>query len=257
MNDKIIFMGTPQIAADVLQALLDAGANVVLAVTQPDRKSGRKSQLHSCEVKQLALEHDIPVFQPQKIRTDYKPILDADAALIVTCAYGQIVPQPVLDAPKKGCVNLHGSILPEYRGAAPIQRAVWDGKKRSGMSLMQMEAGMDTGPVAAIEPVEIRMEDTSSSVFEKMGQAAGKLIADHLDALLAGSLEFKKQDETKATYAAKISPEEEKIDLSRPDEQILNQIRALAKDPGGYVLAGGKKLKLLAVRYMPGQTPGI
>ena len=257
MNDKIIFMGTPQIAADVLQALLDAGANVVLAVTQPDRKSGRKSQLHSCEVKQLALEHDIPVFQPQKIWTDYKPILDADAALIVTCAYGQIVPQPVLDAPKKGCVNLHGSILPEYRGAAPIQRAVWDGKKRSGMSLMQMEAGMDTGPVAAIEPVEIRMEDTSSSVFEKMGQAAGKLIADHLDALLAGSLEFKKQDETKATYAAKISPEEEKIDLSRPDEQILNQIRALAKDPGGYVLAGGKKLKLLAVRYMPGQTPGI
>lgn len=257
MNDRIIFMGTPQIAADVLQALIDQNANVVLAVTQPDRKAGRKGQLQACEVKKLALAHSIPVFQPERIRKDFQPIVDANAALIVTCAYGQIVPQEVLEAPTQGCVNLHGSLLPQYRGAAPIQRAIWDGRSRSGMSLMKMEAGMDTGPVAALWPIEISPEDTSSTLFEKMGEAAGKLIIENLEGLLEGKLDFVPQDEAKATYAAKIGRDEEKIDLTRSDQEILNQIRALAKEPGGYVLAQGKKLKLLSVRYQPGQTPGI
>lgn len=257
MNSRIIFMGTPQIAADVLQALLDHDANVVLVVCQPDRKAGRKGQIHECEVKQLANQYAIPVFQPEKIRDDYQPILAADADLIVTCAYGQIVPKAVLDAPKQGCVNLHGSILPEYRGAAPIQRAIFDGRTRSGMSLMRMEEGMDTGGVAAIEEIEILEEDNTTSLFAKMGQAAGKLVVENLEALLAGSAIFEEQNEAMATYAKKISKEEEQIDLSQPDRQILNQIRALSRTPGGYVMAGKQKLKLLTVRYQPGNTPGI
>lgn len=257
MNKRIIFMGTAQIAADVLQALLDADANIVLVVTQPDRRAGRKGQMQECEVKQLANQYNLPVFQPEKIRTDYQPIIDADADLIVTCAYGQIVPCEVLDAPKMGCVNLHGSLLPCYRGAAPIQRALWDGLSKTGMTLMRMEAGMDTGAIADTWEVDIDPCETSSSLFAKMGEAAGKLIVKDLDALLDGTLEFTEQKECEATYAAKILPCDEKINLDNCDCKIFCQIRSLSREPGGYVMADGKKLKLLEVRYVPGETPGI
>ncbi len=257
MNSKIIFMGTPQIAATVLDHLLKAGVNVVLAVTQPDKKVGRKGTIHACEVKKLAQEYGIPVFQPTKIRMDYQPILDAQADLIITCAYGQIVPQAVLDAPRQGCVNLHGSILPKYRGAAPIQRAIWEGETVSGMSLMRMEAGMDTGGVAGVATLNLEPNETTTTLFEKMGHLAGNLIVDNLESLLKGELEFIPQDHEQATYAAKISKEEEEIDLSKEDAQIDRQIRALAKVPGGYLSTSIGKLKLLNVRYQPGPTLGI
>lgn len=257
MENRIVFMGTPQIAADVLQALIDAKANVVLAVTQPDRPSGRKNQLHACEVKQLALENGIPVFQPERIRKDYQALADARPDLIVTCAYGQIVPQEVLDLPRCGAVNLHGSILPEYRGAAPIQRAIMEGKTESGMSLMKMEAGMDTGGVAGVDIIAIEPDETTTSLFEKMGQSAGRLIVANLDALLEGKLEFIPQDESKATYAAKILREEEQIDLSRADAAIYNQIRGLSRTPGGFVNTQAGKLKILSARYEKGNTPGL
>lgn len=257
MKPSIVFMGTPQIAADVLEALVQAGYNITLAVTQPDRPVGRKGRLTPCAVKEKALEYGIELFQPERIRTDYQKLLDVHPDLIVTCAYGQIVPQAVLDAPVHGCVNLHGSRLPAYRGAAPIQRAVMDGLTQSAMALMKMEAGLDTGPVAAIEPVAIEPGDTSSDVFEKMGQAAGKLICRHIDALLDDSIEFIPQDDAKATYAAKISKAEEHLDLSQKDETLYNAMRGLARDPGGFVLVDGKKLKLLSVRYRKGAaTPG-
>lgn len=257
VNSKIIFMGTPQIAADVLQALLDAHANISLVICQPDRKVGRKGTLQACPTKQLALQYNIPVFQPEKIRNDFQPVVDEHADLIITCAYGQIVPQEVLDAPKHGCVNLHGSLLPEYRGAAPIQRAIYDGKTVSGMSLMKMEAGMDTGPVAAMAEIEIAPSDNTTSLFEKMGKLAGELIVQHLDELLAGTIEFIPQDDAQATHADKISKEEEELDLNMTDTQLLNAIRALSYTPGGYVIADRAKLKLLSVRYQPGETPGI
>ncbi len=257
MENRIVFMGTPAIAADVLQALLDARANIVLAVTQPDRPSGRKNQLHACEVKQLAIENDIPVFQPERIRKDYQALVDAQPDLIITCAYGQIVPKEVLDLPKRSAVNLHGSILPEYRGAAPIQRAIMDGKKQSGMSLMKMEVGMDTGGVADVEFIDLSPDETTTSLFEKMGQAAGRLVVKNLDALLEGTLEFVPQEESKATYAAKISREEEEIDLSGSDQQIYNQIRGLSRTPGGFVNTKAGKLKILSARYEKGNTPGL
>lgn len=257
LNSKIIFMGTPKIAATVLEYLLQANANVVLVVTQPDKKAGRKGQLQQCEVKELALKHHIPIFQPEKIKQDYDPIVKADADLIVTCAYGQIVPAAVLEAAKMGCVNLHGSLLPKYRGAAPIQRAIWHGESQSGMSLMRMDIGMDTGPVAAMATLDLDEKETTTSLFEKMGHLAGNLLVENLENLLAGNLEFIQQEESQVSYAAKISKEEEQIDLSQDDKQIDRQIRALSKIPGGYVLTPIGKLKLLSVRYQPGETPGI
>lgn len=245
-------MGTPEIAEQVFARLLEDGANIVLAVCQPDRKTGRKQKLMEPPVKKLALAHGIPVFQPEKIRADYQPIIDADADLIITCAYGQIVPEAVLQAPKMGCVNLHGSLLPEYRGAAPIQRALWDGKTESGMSLMRMERGMDTGGVAAIEKVEISPDDNSTSLFEKMGKAAGDLIVRKLPELLDGTAVFEPQDNAKATYAPMISAKEEVLNLTKSDAQILNQIRALSEHPGAYGRVNGKKMKILKAHLKDG-----
>ncbi|MCF0258659.1 MAG: methionyl-tRNA formyltransferase [Erysipelotrichaceae bacterium] len=250
-NRKIIFMGTPQIAADVLQKLIDAGADICLVVTQPDKKTGRKQTLVHSPVKKLALEHDIPVFQPERIRKDFQAVIDADAALAVTCAYGQIVPEEVLNAPKHGCVNLHGSLLPLYRGAAPIQRALWDGQTKTGMALMQMEKGMDTGGVMDVAELEILPEDNTTTLFEKMGHLAGDLIVKNLDVLLSGKAVFEPQNEAAATYAAMISKEDEKIDFSKSDAQICSQIRALALQPGAWLMAGGKKLKILKASYLP------
>lgn len=253
MNEKVIFMGTPQIAADVLNKLLEAGTNVSLVVTQPDKKTGRKQKLTASPVKELAIEHNIPVFQPASIKKDHDRILEENADLIVTCAYGKIVPGVVLDAPKYGCVNLHGSILPEYRGAAPIQRAIWDGKTETGMALMRMEDGVDTGGVMDLATLEITDADNSTTMFAKMGPLAGDLIVKNLPVLLSGKAVFVPQDDSKATHAAKIEKEEEHLDLSKPGREVFNQMRALAEEPGGYVLADGRKLKILEADYVPGE----
>lgn len=253
---NLVFMGTPQIAADVLQALLDDGQKIALVVCQPDKKVGRKGVLTPCAVKKLALAHDIPVFQPVRLREDYAPILEVSPDLIITCAYGQIVPQAVLDAPVHGCVNLHGSLLPAYRGAAPIQRAIMDGVKESGMTLMKMEAGLDTGPYADVEKIVLDENETTTTLFERMGKAAGRLIVRDLPLLLEDKLEFVAQDDALATHAAKISKEEEHLDLTMPDDRLLAAIRGLAEEPGGYIEVDGKKIKLLGVRYVAGSTPG-
>lgn len=249
MEKKIVFMGTPQIAADVLQKMIDEGCNIVMAVCQPDRKTGRKGKLTEPAVKVLARRYGIPVFQPEKIRAEHDVLLEAEPDLIVTCAYGQILPESILNAPAFGCVNLHGSLLPEYRGAAPIQRAIWDGKKESGMTLMKMEKGMDTGPVLDVEKIRIDETMNTDALFEKMGEAAGKLIIRDLPVLLSGKADWKAQDDALATYAPMIRPEEELIDFSADDEQIFNQIRALSTHPGAYGYAEGKKLKILKAAW--------
>lgn len=252
---RIIFMGTPQIAADVLQALINAGANVIMAVTQPDRKTGRKQILTPTPVKVLAEQHDIPVFQPARLRQEPETVLKARPDLIVTCAYGQLVPDEILDACL--CVNLHGSILPEYRGGAPIQRAIWDGKTETGMTLMKMASRMDAGDIDRILTVPITEEDDSGTIFKKLGQAAGQLITEELDTLLSGQATFTPQDEQKATLAPVIKKEEEKIDLAQSDQRILGQIRALAPHPGAYLIAAGKKFKILKARLQPGHEAPV
>lgn len=251
-EERIIFMGTPQIAADVLQRLIDEGRNVVLAVSQPDRPAGRKNRIEPTPVKQLAQAHQIPVFQPQRIKNDYEAIREARPDLIVTCAYGQILPEALLELPVQGCVNLHGSLLPAYRGAAPIQRALWDGQDESGMTLMRMEAGMDTGAVCAMKKMPITETDTTGTLFEKMGALAAGLLMEHLDSLLDGSAVFVPQDEENATYAAMLKPEEEALDFGADDLRMERQIRTFAPHPGAYVTFGGKKLKILEAVYEPG-----
>ncbi|WP_283650914.1 methionyl-tRNA formyltransferase [Ileibacterium valens] len=250
-NDKIIFMGTPAIAADVLQALLDAKANVSLVVTQPDRKVGRKQKLEFSEVKKLALKHDIPVFQPVSIKKENEVLLNEKANLIVTCAFGQILSEENLNSTINGAVNLHGSLLPEYRGCAPIQRAIMDGKTTTGMALMKMEKGMDTGGVMDIARLEIGPDETCDELFGRMGKAAGELIVKNLETLLQGKAEFIPQDDSVWTYAPKIDSQEERVDFGQSDHEIYNQIRALSAAPGAWLIANGKKLKIIECRYIP------
>lgn len=246
----IVFMGTPPIAAKLLASLLERPDVIIDAVvTQPDRRTGRKQKLSPSPVKELALAHDLPVLQPEKIRQDFQELLTYTPDLIVTCAYGQIVPQEVLDLPKYEAVNLHGSLLPAYRGAAPIQRAVWNREPESGMSLMRMVKKMDAGPVLDMEKIALAADETTSTLFEKMGDAACVLLGRNLDTLVSGNADFKEQNEAEVSFAAMITREEEELDLSKTDAEIEAQIRALADEPGAYVIANGKKLKILKADY--------
>lgn len=250
MKDKhVIFMGTPDIAAKVLQALIDSNVQIDLVVTQPDKKVGRKQKIMFSPVKQLALEHQLPIYQPNKIRLDHQLILDTPCDLIVTCAYGQIIPDSILEHPAHGCVNLHASLLPAYRGGAPIQRAIWDGKRETGMTLMYMASQMDAGNIIAQRSLAIEEEDNSTTLFDKMGDLACELLKENLDSLLNGKAQEQEQDPELVTYAPIIRREEEKIDLSKTDKEIINQIRALADEPGAYVEVKGKKLKITQFKY--------
>lgn len=244
-----IFMGTPQIAADVLEALLRAQISVDLVVSQPDKKVGRKQTIVYSPVKQLAVEHGIECFQPVRIRDDYQPILDLHPDVIITCAYGQMVPDAVLQAPTYGCVNLHGSLLPKYRGGAPIQRAIWNGETQTGMSLMKMVPAMDAGPVLAQKAIDILPEDCSGSLFDKLGKLAGSLIVEQFEHVCSPTAVYQQQNEAEVTYAPIIKKEEERIDLNQEDQAIFNQIRALSWTPGAYVYLHGKKWKILKASY--------
>lgn len=248
----VIFMGTPQIAAAVLKALLAADIDIALVVTQPDKKVGRKQKVVYSAVKQIAVEHDIPCFQPYRIKDDHQEILDIHPDLIITCAYGQIVPDTVLNCPKWGCVNLHGSLLPKYRGGAPIQRALWNGESYSGMSLMKMVRAMDAGPVLAAVKIQIEPSDNATSLFEKMGVAAGQLMVDSFELVCSHEARYVEQDSEAVTYAPIITKAEEHLDLAQSDERIINQIRALSWQPGAYVYIEKKKWKILAAGYEKG-----
>ena len=248
-NRHVIFMGTPEIAATVLKSLLECNVVVDLVVTQPDKKIGRKQTIQYSPVKELALENEIEVFQPVRIKQEYEFLYKYKPDLIVTCAYGQIVPKEVLDLPVQGCVNLHGSLLPQYRGGAPIQRAIWDGLTVSGMTLMKMDVKMDAGAIYKQLEIPILENDNMTSMFEKMGIGAGELLKENIESLLNGTAEFVEQDEAKVTYAPIITKAEEHIDLNQEDVTIFNQIRALSFQPGAYVIVKNKKLKILEAVY--------
>ncbi|MGN1276455.1 MAG: methionyl-tRNA formyltransferase [Floccifex sp.] len=248
---RCIFMGTPEIAATLLENMIQAGIKVGMVVTQPDKKKGRKQILVYSQVKEVALSHGIEVFQPVRLKEDYQKIIDFKPDIIVTCAYGQWVPKNILDLPVYGCINLHGSLLPAYRGGAPIQRAIWNGESISGMTLMKMAPKMDGGPICDIEKVSISLEDNSSSIFKKMADAASVLLIRNWKDLVTGQAQFISQDEAKATLAPVISKEEEHIDLQQDDMHIFNQIRALSNTPGAFVKVKNKKFKILKARYLP------
>ncbi len=246
-NPKIIFMGTPLFACEILKSILASGYQVDLVVSQPDKKVGRKQEVVPTPVKQLALEHNISVFQPISIKTDYQTILDVKPDLIITCAYGQILPKAVLEAPSIECINVHASLLPKYRGGAPIHKAIINGEKESGVSIMRMVEKMDAGAYMLQGSTPITNTDTVGTLHDKLAALGAELITSAIPLLLNGEAQFTEQDETQVTYGWNVSKEEEKIDLSKPVVEVYNQVRGLIPWPVGYVMLEDKKLKLWEV----------
>ncbi len=243
-NLRLVFMGTPRISAFVFESLVEAGYHFVGLIAQPDRPIGRNGKTEKVPTKVVAEKYGIPVFQPIKIRKEYEFVKELRPDLIVTLAYGQIVPQGLLDIPPYGCLNLHGSLLPKYRGAAPIQYALINNEKVTGMTLMEMIDKMDAGKMYAKHFVEIMPEDNATSLFNKMGLVARDLILDSLPKYIDGNLVGEVQDESLVTFAPSIKVEQEKLDLSMDAEKVLGWIRALSDKPGAYFLLEGEKIKI-------------
>ncbi len=254
---RLIFMGTPDFSVPALEALAAAGHEIAAVYTRPARPAGRGKKPRPGPVetraRALGLEVRTPATLKEPAEQEALAALEADAAVVV--AYGLILPQAVLDAPAHGCLNIHASLLPRWRGAAPIQRAIMAGDDRTGISIMQMEAGLDTGPVLMREATPIGPEDTAASLHDRLAAMGAALIGRVLDRLPA--LAPEPQDEARATYAAKIGKDEARIDWSRPAVEIDRRIRALSPFPGAWTTAEGTRLKLLMSRLAEGEgRPG-
>lgn len=239
-------MGTPDFAAHVLQEMIHAGVQVVCAVTQPDKPKGRSGALCPSPVKVCAQEAGIPVFQPERIRRPeaVEELKKYEADLFVVAAFGQILSKEVLDMPRLGCVNLHASLLPRYRGAAPIQWSILNGDKVTGITLMKMDEGLDTGDILCVKEVPIESVDTGDSLFDKMSVAASELLLESLPKLEKGELRGIPQDHDKATHVGRLSKEMGLIDWQKPAAVIDCQIRGLNSWPGAYTVLNGKILKI-------------
>ncbi len=253
---KILFMGTPDFAAVALTKVIEAGENVIGVITLPDRPVGRGYKLTPSAVKVCALEHDIPVYQPTTLRgEEFAELLaQIDPELIIVAAYGKILPQNVLDYPKYGCINIHGSLLPEYRGAAPMQRAIIDGKPFTGITTMMMDAGLDTGDILLTERVDILPEDNFETIHDKMAEVGGSLMLKTIECIRAGTLTRTPQAsiDIEPTYAAKIEKSECLINFALDADTIHNKIRGLSPFPLSYArMPDGKMLKFVASRIAP------
>ncbi|MEI3608202.1 methionyl-tRNA formyltransferase [Pseudogracilibacillus sp. SO10305] len=241
---KIIFMGTPHFAVPVLESLVQANYEVVLVVTQPDRPVGRKRVLTAPPVKEAALKHNIPVYQPEKLKDSYETLFTYDADLIVTAAYGQLLPKELLEHPPLGCINVHASLLPKLRGGAPIHYAILQGEKETGISIMYMAEKLDAGDIISQKAIRIEEEDHVGSLHDKLSEIGAQLLIETLPALLEKTNDRVEQDETKATFAANIAREQEKIDFTRTQEEVYNHIRGLHPWPVAYTTHEGKTMKV-------------
>lgn len=241
---NIIFAGTPDFAASHLQALLDAGFNVVAAYTQPDRRAGRGKKLTPSPVKVLASEQDIPVYQPASLKSEdaQQQLASLNADLMVVVAYGLILPKAILETPRLGCLNVHGSILPKWRGAAPIQRAVWAGDKESGVTIMQMDEGLDTGAMLHIARLPIAHNETSATLYNKLAELGPKALVEALIAL--DTLEPVAQDDEAATYAKKLSKPEARLDWQLAAAQLERNIRAFNPWPAAWFTVDDTNIKV-------------
>lgn len=255
---KIIFMGTPDFSVPILKGLIE-NYDVVAVVTQPDKKVGRKQKIMPSPVKQLATSYHIPVLQPQKIRKSYQEILDYPADIIVTCAYGQIIPKILLESPKYGAINVHASLLPKLRGGAPIHKALIEGYKETGITIMYMNEKMDEGDMISQEKTEILDTDNLETLHNRLSEIGSRLLLETLPKILNKTAKREKQDHTQATYAYNITHEEEKIDFSKSTRAIFNQIRGLSPTPGAYATLDKKLIKIYQVDYKiynPNKRPG-
>lgn len=234
---NIIFAGTPDFAAQHLQALLESEHNVIAVYTQPDKPAGRGKKLQASPVKQLAESHNIPVFQPKSLRNaEAQAELQAlNADVMVVVAYGLILPEAVLNAPKYGCLNVHGSLLPRWRGAAPIQRSIWAGDAETGVTIMQMDIGLDTGDMLHKVTTPIEANETSASLYAKLAELAPPALLEVLNGLESQQFKAEKQDETQSNYAEKLSKEEAKLDWNLSAAQLERNIRAFNPWPMSFL----------------------
>ncbi len=240
---KIVFMGTPDFSVPILEALIKK-YEVVLVVTQPDKEVGRKKEIVASPVKKCAVEHNIPVFQPQNIRKDYQQIIDAEPDLIVTAAFGQIIGTKVLNYPKYRSINVHASLLPKYRGGAPIHYAVINGDKETGVTIMYMEKAMDAGDILSQRAIPILDEDTTGTMFKKLSILGRDLLMETIPSLIKGEITGVKQDEEQVTFAYNITPEEEKLNLNEDAKTLINKIRGLLPVPAANIVIKGDTLKI-------------
>jgi methionyl-tRNA formyltransferase len=262
---RLIFAGTPEFARVALAQLHAAGHEIALVLSQPDRPAGRGLKLQASAVKQFALDHAIPVAQPRSLRLDGKfadeavaardAMLAVNADAMVVAAYGLILPQWVLDLPRLGCFNIHGSLLPRWRGAAPIHRAIEAGDAQTGITIMQMDAGLDTGDMLLVEAVSIDAADTTATLHDTLADLGGRLMVEALALAERGALAPVKQDEAGVTYAHKIDKSEAAVDWTQPADVIVRRVRAFNPFPAASANLNGETLKLWSAQVAPGQPP--
>ncbi len=247
MKSKILFMGTPDFARIQLEALINAGADIIGVVTQTDKPKGRKMVMTPPPVKVTAIEHNIPVYQPKTLRgEEFAELIDDIAPeLIVVAAYGKILPQNIIDYPKLGCICVHGSLLPKYRGAAPIQRSIIDGERETGITIMYMDAGIDTGDMISKVSVPIELYDDFETVHDKLAAAGATLLLDTIEAIENGTASREKQDDLKSTYAAKIENADCVLDFDNEAMAVYNRIRGLSPFPLSVAEHNGRMLKIV------------
>lgn len=258
---KIIFAGTPDFAAKHLQALIDSKHEVIAVFTQPDRPAGRGNKLTASPVKQLALDNNIDVYQPATLKKieNQQLIADLNADIMIVVAYGLILPQSVLNMPRLGCLNVHGSLLPRWRGAAPIQRACWAGDIDTGVTIMQMDAGLDTGDMLLKAKCPITAEDTSASLYDKLALLGPNALLETLTLITTGKAIAKKQDESQVTYAEKLSKQEAKLDWTLSAQQLERCVRAFNPWPISYFELNDEPIKVWqanVINQQSNQAPG-
>lgn len=247
---KIIFMGTPDFSVGTLEALLAAGHEITLVVSQPDKPKGRGHELTSTPVKEAALKHGLPVYQPKKVRDPevIEKLSETEADVIVVIAFGQIIPKEILEMKRYGCINVHASLLPKYRGAAPIQWAVIDGEKESGVTIMQMDEGLDTGDMLLKGSLTLSPDETGGSLFERLSTLGAELCVEALSKMEKGELKPEKQGESPTAYARMLTKEMGCLDWSESAERLERLIRGLNPWPSAYTRLGDKTLKIWSAR---------
>ena len=256
---RVVFMGTPDFSIPVLKGLIDNSEyDVVGVVSQPDKKVGRHQVLTPSPISRVAIDNNIKLLRIEKIRNNYQEVLDLNPDIIITCAYGQIIPKEILDYPKYGCINVHASLLPKYRGGAPIHKAIIDGEKYTGITIMYMDEGMDTGDIISQESLEILDTDTTGSLHDKLSILGKELLLKTLPNIIVGDITRIKQDENKVTFAYNIKREDEHIIFNNECKKIYNLVRGLNPFPGAFAILNGKIIKIYGGRIgnKSTDTPG-
>ena len=240
---KVIFMGTPVFCVPILEELIKE-TNVVAVVTQPDKEVGRKHEISFSPIKKVAIKNNIKVLQPVKIKEEYEDVTSLNPDIIITCAYGQIVPLAILNCPKYGCINVHASLLPKLRGGAPIHKAIINGYDKTGITIMYMDKGMDTGDMIEKAEVKIEDNDTAESLHDKLSAISVPLLMKTLPSIINGTNKREKQNDADATYAYNVSREEEHVSFDKSSKDVYNQVRGLNSWPGAYAVLDDKNIKL-------------